>query len=139
MASDGIDKNKKNILDTLRIYIPTLFGFLIAINNIKIVSQALEEMGISMVFIVPAVGVFVIISYVQVLYELTDIICLGVYKRFLEQKINNLINDDVAIWEKEFGEALKIIRGRGLIYITLTSVSVAMVWVLVLNVVLWTS
>jgi len=113
---DCMERSKKNVLDTYRIYIPALFGFLIAISKIDVTSQALKGLGIH--YIIPAVGFFIIVSYAQVVYDLTDVICLGAYLRFLELNINNIIkiynSIDVAFWEEKFGEALKMANPKNI-------------------------
>jgi len=107
---DCMERSKKNVFDTYRIYIPALFTLLVAISQIKEIRQALENMGIEIIYVIPIIGIFILISYAQVVYDLTNVICLGAYLWFLEQKINEVISEEVAFWEKKFGEPLKMIK-----------------------------
>lgn len=135
---ESMERSKKNVLDTYRIYIPALFGLLIAISKIKEVSQALENIGIQIVYIIPVIGLFIIVSYAQVVYDLTDVVCLGAYLRFLELKINKYASENIAIWEEKFGEALKmaipsnkqekLLRST---YVLIGPIVIMMAWVIV--------
>lgn len=131
-----IEKNKKNVLDTYRIYIPALFGLLIAISQIKEISRILESIGINIVYIIPAIEFFIIVSYTQVVYDLTDIICSGAYLYFLEQKINKTVSEKIALREEWFGESLRMINPENWkerllrkMYIYIGPIAIPIAWV----------
>ena len=130
---DCMERSKKHVLDTYRIYIPALFGILVAIDKIGKISQNLENV---MVYIIPIIGIFILISYAQVVYDLTDVICLGVYLWFIEQRINKIVSEDVAFWEEKFGEPLKMIAPKNWkerllkhIYVYIGPVIIAIAWI----------
>ena len=56
---DSMEKSKKNVLDTYRIYIPALFGLLIATSKIKEIRHALEDTGIHIAYVIPIIGFFI--------------------------------------------------------------------------------
>ena len=55
---------------------------------------------------------FALITYGQIMYDSTDIICISIYLKYLERLINNRFRRNLVIWEEVFGEGGKILNSE---------------------------
>jgi len=103
---DEITKLKKNVSDAYRIYLPALFGLIIAFDKIYQIYN-FERIYLAPFIII--IEIFALITYGQVVYDLTDIACISVKLRFIEKLINDKFGKDIVTWEEDFSEPFKMI------------------------------
>ena len=126
---DELTKLKKNTSDAYRIYIPALFGLMIAFSKLSTTDSQY------LIPVIVLIEFFLLVTYGQVVYDLTDIICISVELRFIEKLIKDKFGEEIVIWEKEFSEPFKMINPQKNIekvlkhfYVWIAPILIALVW-----------
>jgi len=120
---------RKGIIDAYRIYIPALFGIMVTIGKVSITNDGY------LTPIVVLIGFFILVTYGQILYDLTDMAYIDVQLGFIEKLIKDKFGEDIVTLSKEFSEPFKMINPQNIIekglkhfYVWTIPILIALVW-----------